>query len=1088
MTKRRLQATAGMIVWMSMLAAGLCSARAAASTAEQILAATGVKGGLIVHVGCGEGGLTAALGANERYLVHGLDADAADAQKARQHVRRCGRYGPVTVEHWPGSTLPYAEDLVNLVVAEDLGNVPMDEVMRVLCPLGVALIAAGPDQGAGVSGQRIEIGGQTWTKTVKPRAETMDEWTHFLHDASNNAVARDAQVGPPRRLRWVCGPLWSRSHEFHSSLCALVSANGRIFYIFDEGLTSVTDAPIPERWLLIARDAFNGMLLWKRPMPKWGADPWKTRALRNVPLTIPRLLVAQGDSVFVTLGYGAAVSFLDAATGETRATYAATEGTEEIRCLDGILLLRKGRNVVMAIDTKTGKTLWEATGKIQPLSLAAQAGRVFFQDGQSLRCLQARGGKELWRTPCESAVSLLLVHNDQLLMISGKDLRAVSSDTGKDIWTVNAGIRRRELFVANDRLWHWEGDRVVGRSLQTGEVAIRLNTDDVFTPGHHLRCYQTKCTESYLITPNRGVEFVSVAGAANTQSDWVRGACRYGVMPCNGLLYVPPSPCFCYPGVKLTGFNALAPERRAEGGEQRAGHDEQTTRLEQGPAFGKALDPSPATLDPSTDWPTYRHDGRRTGATPCRVAAQVSEQWRVSLQGKLPPPVVCADRVYVAAKEEHTLHVFHADGGRRLWQFTAGGRIDSPPTVHGEFVLFGSADGCVYCLRASDGELVWRFRAAPSDERIIAFGRLESPWRVHGNVLVKDGVAYFTAGRSSYLDGGIWAFGLDPRTGKVLHETHLDTWARTREDSQNKPFVPAYHMEGTQSDILVSQGDSIYLGQIKFDRKLVQQEVPYVLADPDHKTVAMNLSEQPFVMKDADPKGEYERRQREWIERTQKDLVDRLRQTHGGYNLGDRQMGLHVFSPAGFLDDTWFNRTYWMYSATWPGFYLAHRASKTGQLLVVGPQKTYAVQAFPTRNFQSPLFTPGDKGYLLFADKNDNEPILDDRTRGTTKGWGFTRQQPPQWHQWVPVRIRAMVLADKHLFVAGPPDSVDPNDPMASFEGRQGAILRVLSAADGKVLAEQKLKAPPVFDGLIAAAGRLFVCTTEGDVVCLGKE
>jgi hypothetical protein len=139
-------------------------------------------------------------------------------------------------------------------------------------------------------------------------------------------------------------------------------------------------------------------------------------------------------------------------------------------------------------------------------------------------------------------------------------------------------------------------------------------------------------------------------------------------------------------------------------------------------------------------------------------------------------------------------------------------------------------------------------------------------------------------------------------------------------------------MEGTHSDILVSEGDYIYLGQLKFDRKLVRQEVPYVLTNPDDKTVAMDLLNQPFVAEDAEPEEDYEVHQRQWLERTQKELLEELRQAHGSHNLGDRQIGLHVFSTAGFLDDSWFNRTFWTYSATWPGFYIAHRASKTGQL------------------------------------------------------------------------------------------------------------------------------------------------------------
>jgi hypothetical protein len=176
-----------------------------------------------------------------------------------------------------------------------------------------------------------------------------------------------------------------------------------------------------------------------------------------------------------------------------------------------------------------------------------------------------------------------------------------------------------------------------------------------------------------------------------------------------------------------------------------------------------------------------------------------------------------------------------------------------------------------------------------------------------------------------------------------------------------------------------------------------------------------------------------------------------------------------------------------MYSDTWPGFYIAHRASKTGQLLVVGPEKTYAVQAYPSRNLQSPLFTPGAGGYLLFADDNDNEPILPDYTRGVPKGIGFTRGQPPVWHNWVPVRIRAMVLAGKRLFVTGPPDVIDSDDPMAAFEGGKGGLLRVVSATEGKKLAEYKLESPPVFDGMIAASERLFISTRDGRLLCMGK-
>lgn len=74
--------------------------------------------------------------------------------------------------------------------------------------------------------------------------------------------------------------------------------------------------------------------------------------------------------------------------------------------------------------------------------------------------------------------------------------------------------------------------------------------------------------------------------------------------------------------------------------------------------------------------------------------------------------------------------------------------------------------------------------------------------------------------------------------------------------------------------------------------------------------------------------------------------------------------------------------------------------------------------------------------------------------------------------------------ADK-LFVAGSPDVVDRKDPHGAWEGRKGGVLVVFNAADGEKLSEYKLDAPPVWDGMAATDGRLFISTMDGKVVCL---
>ena len=120
-----------------------------------------------------------------------------------------------------GKRLPYAENLVNLLVVGDQCEVPDEEMLRVLAPGGMAYVREA----------------QRWKKTVKPWPDEIDEWSHYLHDATGNAVAHDRVVSAPQRMRWIAGPIWSRSHEYDASLCAMVSSGGRLFYILDEGPT-----------------------------------------------------------------------------------------------------------------------------------------------------------------------------------------------------------------------------------------------------------------------------------------------------------------------------------------------------------------------------------------------------------------------------------------------------------------------------------------------------------------------------------------------------------------------------------------------------------------------------------------------------------------------------------------------------------------------------------------------------------------------------------------------------------------------------------------------------------------------------------
>ena len=1065
------------------------------ASAGNTVEAVGVRGGLVVHVGCGGGEHTAGLRLNERYVVHGLDADAANVAKARDHIYARGLYGPVSVDTFDGEHLPYADDLVNLVVVSAGCGVPRRELERVLVPGGAAVFldtrhALATPEPPGEGGTRDTL--------RKSRPAELDSWSHYLHGPSNNAVSKDTVVAPIGSLKWKCGPLWSRSHEFTSSLSILVSAGGRVFYVVDEGITSITTPDIPERWILIARDAFNGKELWRLPLPGWRSRLGKNTALRSVPPTAHRCLVADENRVFVSSSLGAPIQALDAATGEVVKTYDKTDGTREfVQVGNSVLLYRethsdKRQGVVCRLDLTTGELVWSSSeGRYRGESLGATEKYVILHTGQSLVCVGFADGKELWRTgpkPLSRAgQATYIVHDEMVLECCSNLIVAREAQTGDLLWQAETGgkaMRGYDSFVMRGCVWHAAGDEIVGYDLATGKPAKTLDLRDVQSDGHHLRCYRAKATENYLITQYRGIEFIGVNGQGNSQTDWTRGACSFGVVPANGLLYVPPNPCFCYPGVKVRGLNAFAPVRQRS--EVRAQRSE---KLEKGTAYGSPIRHSAIGNRQSKDWPTYRHDPMRHGSTECKVAERLAAKWDVALGGRATPPVMADGHVYVAVKDQHTVYALDGETGKAVWRFTAGARVDSPPTIHQGCAFFGSADGHLYCVTADKGMLVWRFRAAPTERMIMVLDQLESAWPVHGSVLMKDGVVYCAAGRSSMLDGGIWLYGLNPATGEVLYETNVDTLKKVREDVEGRPLIPSYVMEGTHADILVSEGDRIYMGPTMFDLKLKRRDWRYAM-DTNHATVAMDISRAPYVAVDSDLRRDgYEayRSFHRYQERAWPQMTTEYKARYGGMNLGDLDMGLHIAPTAGFLDDSWFNRTYWMYSKRWPGWYHAHRAAKTGQLLVVGKEKTYALQAYPERNRQSPLFTPGTRGYLLTADANDNEPVLDFKTRGATKGLGFTRTKPPEWYDWMPIRIRAMVEAGDVLYVAGAPDVVPADDPTATFEGRCGALLRAVSAADGRIRSEIKLSAPPVFDGLIAAAGCLFVCTEGNRIVCLAE-
>ncbi len=79
-----------------------------------------------------------------------------------------------------------------------------------------------------------------------------------------------------------------------------------------------------------------------------------------------------------------------------------------------------------------------------------------------------------------------------------------------------------------------------------------------------------------------------------------------------------------------------------------------------------------------------------------------------------------------------------------------------------------------------------------------------------------------------------------------------------------------------------------------------------------------------------------------------------------------------------------------------------------------------------------------------------------------------------------------MILAHNILFAAGCPVETE-NSPGVPDEAA-GALLLAVAASNGATLAQYRLEAAPVFDGMAAVANRIYMTLENGSIVCMETE
>lgn len=843
----------------------LCSAVLLAGDADRLFSQPGLHPGIAVHIGCGDGRLTAELLSHGMQIVQGLDADPATVETARKEIRRQGKYGPVSVFQSAFTPLPYAVDLINVIVIDDPRRMTQQglrgsECVRVLAPYGRLFLPregseklVGELASAGMGTSPVPGSDNAWLMGVKPFPADMDQWPHYEHDAGHTCMSRDQRVGPATGFRWIQGH-FGRIAFF--PIQGALSANGRNFYVQSperEADPEWTPAHQGAMHILEVRDAFNGLKLWERTI--W-SDPGRTMDTRRA-----GPIIAHGDLLFTRVEKNGEVVALDAATGGVLQRYGVKGNPESF--YKGFAVIREDRGAWAVLEPDSGDVLRrfrvEETYYESPV-LISDDKVVVLETGEGERGsayapgkktspvdwwnqlqdkpLPARGrlvgfdfetGEELWRQPNVGDGRLFWFDRGLIVTRHGNDMNGFSGSDGRHLWEMPVGTKKggkTALFHHGDKLWGYGDARwYYSYDPETG----KLIQSDRGRWKEFGRCGPDRATGRYLLGMDFSVYDMRYTGTYDCF--FARADCGTGYYPANGLYYSYGHVCACgiyqqgILGVSCQPVPDLAELKRQAGPE-----------FIKGPAFAQV---SPGEASTADDWPTFRHDALRSVVSPSEAPGAFDVSWRTRLDAPLTAPTAVGDSVFVACRDTHRVLCLDARDGKIRWDYTAGGRVDSPPTWHEGLLLFGCRDGWVSCLNAEDGRLVWKRRAAPVDRFISIRGQLESVWPVYGAVLVDRGQACFAAGRHGDADGGVFFAAVEPATGQVLWQENIRGFPPYRDDPfkrliEGRKAIPhsGYDEEklkavdpdmlsgigfAFRNDVLVSDGRTVFLNTLGID-------------------------------------------------------------------------------------------------------------------------------------------------------------------------------------------------------------------------------------------------------------------------------
>ena len=1080
--------TPRVILW-ELTAMAMSAAAYAGQPDKSVLAAAGMRSGVCVHVQSGQAGQCVELARTGRWVVHALCGSEQATGKAHSAFADACVYGLASAENRPRlESLPYANRLVNLLVIDDWPDAARRgatwaECLRIVVPRGAILVGGvNVDQvKAQIAAQGLAVqdaaqdGNRVRVTTAWP-AE-LDQWTHNRYrDAGGQSISRDA-INPATQnlwFQWLDGE--QEPQGCHAAMAALVSADGRFVSLAGfEVAGLIRDGKYwrgggRQMWMLSCRDAFNGTLQWLRP--------WNGTHVKKA----KRALAMVGQRIYtVEAGRLTASDLRDGRILYSAETPVEFSETSWLHCDAKVAAVHDpvGR-ALCVFDAPTGRLLWRGPQHVV-FPVLLDGGRIYVCAGPAaesaapapvrLLALDALTGRELWSKSAKDfgdekgKLSLAAASGGRVLATIPPGVTAViSGATGEVLHKFDAPA----AHILSDRVLIAEkvgrGTAAVFYDIATGKKVAQGAAPSVWALGRYA-CAGGAYTEKMFLDlveaaaapPRRGksslpFSYLGSSGAHVT--------CITGDIVAHGMIYQPQQGCRCaHARGAIRGLYALAPVDAPP--PQKA--FEKPGELEQGEAFGK-VDPAPSGAG---DWPILRGDPRRSCAAsgqadPRRIlwrkplgvrpdAWIVRSSWRAQHHHNqvISAPVVAAGKVFVCLIDEHQVVALDQKSGEVAWRYTASARVDSPPTIHKGLCLFGSRDGWVYCLRAVDGRPAWRRRIAPSEERILVYGQLESRWPVIGTILVDGDRAYANAGHDPGMNIMVWEF--EPATGKTI------AYGPTR------PTYP--------NDMLVKGDDGIYL-----NRTVVAGATP--TTRPAGWKAALAPYQQPTVMhlsaldtpiiSSADtlslsPRGGLYLQQIV-ASRWTWDAGRMVGFTANGYRKGTKAVrprpgfspdavstaGVFCLDPSK-LDGAPNEALRWQTAAqdVWAMALAAQRVITAGPLIErpePPPPASHPAGTDLPSSVHDPSTRP-DRSAIPLPAGRPADRMWDDSVLSNMVGRWTVRQQ----------------------------------DPLAA-----PGFVCVLDAADGKRLASVDLPSAVVQDGIAVSGGRVYVTTADGAVCCLG--